>query len=157
MGWKEMLIDLYERGAEEILLGVFDGLPGLGAAMKEIYPKADVQRCIVHKIRNALNAVRKRGQTAITEDLKPIYEASKKEEAKRQFQAFKEAWQSKYPKIVKSWEKDLYVLPTFLDYPSSIQRVIYTTNIIERTKMEIKKRTKTMKRLPSEKATEKVV
>lgn len=157
MGWKEILIDLYERGVHEVLLGVFDGLPGLEAAMKEIYPKADVQRCVVHKIRNALNAVRKKDQTAIAEDLKPIYEASTKEEAKKQFQAFKEAWQSKHPKVVKSWEEDLDVLLTFLDYPSSIQRVVYTTNIIERTMKEIKKRTKTMNSLPSEKATEKVV
>jgi len=157
LGWKEILKDLYERGAEEILLGVFDGLPGLEAAMKEVYPKADVQRCVVHKVRNALNAVRKKDQTAIAEDLKPIYEASTKEEAKERFQAFKRRWQSKHPKIVKSWEEDLDVLLTFLDYPSSIQRVIYTTNIIERTMKEIKKRTKTMNSLPSEKATEKVV
>lgn len=59
-GWKEILSDLYERGAKEILLGVFDGLPGLEAAMKEVYPKADVQRCVVHKIRNALTAARKK-------------------------------------------------------------------------------------------------
>lgn len=157
LGWKDILCDIYERGAEEVLLGVFDGLPGLEEAMKEIYPKADVQRCVVHKIRNALNAVRKKDQTAIAEDLKPIYEASSKEEAKKQFKAFKETWQSKHPKVVKSWEKDLDVLLTFLDYPSSIQRVIYTTNIIERTMKEIKKRTKTMNSLPSERAAEKVV
>ncbi|MEF3331729.1 IS256 family transposase [Oceanobacillus oncorhynchi] len=157
LGWKEILKDLYERGAKEVLLGVFDGLPGLEAAMKEVYPKADVQRCVVHKVRNALNAVRKKDQTAIAEDLKPIYEASTKEEAKDRFQAFKKGWQTKHPKIVKSWEEDLDVLLTFLDYPSSIRRIIYTTNIIERTMKEIKKRTKTMNSLPSEKATEKVV
>ncbi|WP_461183826.1 IS256 family transposase, partial [Virgibacillus kimchii] len=157
LGWKEILLDLYKRGAEEVLLGVFDGLPGLEDAMKEVYPKADVQRCVVHKIRNAINAVRKKDQTAIAEDLKPIYEASTREEAKKQFQAFKHAWEAKHPKIVKSWEKDLDVLLTFLNYPSSIQRMIYTTNIIERTMKEIKKRTKTMNSLPSEKAAEKVV
>lgn len=157
LGWKEILSDLYKRGAEEVLLGVFDGLPGLEAAMKEIYPKADVQRCVVHKIRNALTAARKKDRTAIAEDLKPIYQANTKEEAKSQFKAFKEAWQSKHPKIVKSWEDDLDVLLTFLDYPSSIRRMIYTTNIIERTMKEIKKRTKTMNSLPSEKAAEKIV
>lgn len=157
LGWKEILKDLHKRGAQEILLGVFDGLPGLEAAMKEVYPKADVQRCVVHKVRNALNAVRKKDRTAIAEDLKLIYEASTKAEAKRQFKAFKEVWQRKHPKIVKSWEEDLDVLLTFLDYPSSIQRMIYTTNIIERTMKEIKKRTKTMNSLPSEKAAEKIV
>lgn len=157
LGWKAILADLYERGAQEVLLGVFDGLPGLEAAMKEIYPKADVQRCVVHKIRNALNAVRKKDQAAIAEDLKPIYQANTKQEAKDQFEAFKNTWQSKHPKIVKSWEQDLEVLLTFLDYPATIQKMIYTTNIIERTMKEIKKRTKTMNSLPSEKATEKIV
>lgn len=55
LSWREILRDLYDRGTEEILLGVFDGLPGLEASMKEMYPKADVQRCVVHKIRNAFN------------------------------------------------------------------------------------------------------
>jgi len=157
LGWKEILSDLYNRGVEEVLLGVFDGLPGLEAAMKEIYPKADVQRCVVHKVRNAINAVRKKDQTAVAEDLKAIYEASTSEEAMSQFKTFQENWQGKHPKVVKSWEEDLNVLLTFLKYPSSIQRMIYTTNIIERTMKEIKKRTKTMNSLPSEKAAEKVV
>lgn len=72
-----------------MLLGVFDGLPGLGAAMKEVYPKADVQRCVVHKVRNALNAVRKKDQTAIAEDLKPIYEQVQKQKQKSDFKHLK--------------------------------------------------------------------
>ncbi|MCM3760429.1 IS256 family transposase [Alkalihalobacillus oceani] len=157
LGWKTILNDLYHRGLEEVLLGVFDGLPGLEEAMKAVYPKADVQRCVVHKVRNALNAVRKKDQSAVAEDLKPIYKANTQEEAKEKFRAFKDTWQKKYPKVVKSWEQDLDVLLTFLTYPSSIQPMIYTTNIIERTIKEIKKRTKTMNSLPTEKAAEKIV
>ncbi|WP_078430119.1 IS256 family transposase [Alkalihalobacterium alkalinitrilicum] len=157
LGWKTILNDLYHRGLEEVLLGVFDGLPGLEEAMKAVYPKADVQRCVVHKVRNALNAVRKKDQSAVAEDLKPIYKANTLEEAKGKFRAFKDTWQKKYPKVVKSWEQDLEVLLTFLTYPSSIQPMIYTTNIIERTIKEIKKRTKTMNSLPTEKAAEKIV
>ncbi|MFD1064396.1 transposase [Oceanobacillus locisalsi] len=82
---------------------------------------------------------------------------STKAEAKERFQTFKEVWETKYSKVVKTWEEDLDVLLTFLDYPSSIQRVIYTTNIIERTMKEIKKRTKTMNSFPSDQATEKIV
>lgn len=157
LGWKEILLDLYDRGVEEVLLGVFDGLPGLEEAMKSVYPKADVQRCVVHKVRNALNAVRKKDQSSVAEDLKPIYQANTHEEARERFEAFKENWQKKYPKVVKSWEQDLSVLLTFLSYPSSIRPMIYTTNIIERTIKEIKKRTKTMNSLPGEKAAEKIV
>lgn len=157
LGWKNILTDLYERGAKEVLLGVFDGLPGLEEAMKSVYPKADVQRCVIHKVRNALNAVRKKDQIAVAEDLKPIYKANSQEEANDNFLAFQTNWKKKYPKIVKAWEQDLDVLLTFLSYPSSIRPMIYTTNIIERTIKEIKKRTKAMNSLPNEKAAEKIV
>lgn len=122
LGWKEVLLDLYDRGAKEILLGIFDGLPGLEEAMKEIYPKADVQRCVVHKVRNATNAARKKDQSALVEDLKPIYCANTREEADKYFRAFQEAWGKKYPKIVQSWEQDLEMLLTFLKYPSRFVR-----------------------------------
>ncbi|SDH51894.1 putative transposase [Alteribacillus bidgolensis] len=155
--WKEILLDLYNRGVEEVILGIFDGLPGLEEAMKSVFPKADVQRCVVHKVRNALNEARTKDQSALAEDLKPIYQANSHEEAHNQFEAFKSNWQKKYPKIVKSWEKDLSVLLTFLRYPSSIRPMIYTTNIMERIMKEFKKRIKTMNSLPNEKAAEKVV
>ncbi len=155
--WKEILMDLCSRGVQEVLLGVFDGLPGLEEAMKEVFPQADVQRCVVHKVRNALNLIRKKDQPSVAEDLKPIYQAHSLEEAHEQFALFKAAWEKKYPKVVRSWEQDLSVLLTFLDYPASIRPLIYTTNIIERTMKEIKKRTKPMNSLPTEKAAEKIV
>ena len=155
--WKEILLDLYNRGVEEVLLGVFDGLPGLEEAMKSVFPKADIQRCVVHKVRNALNEARTKDQSALAEDLKPVYQANSYEEAYKQFETFKANWQKKYPKIVNSWEEDLSVLLTFLSYPSSIRPMIYTTNIIERTMKEFKKCIKTMNSLPNEKAAEKVV
>ena len=65
------------------------------------------------------------------------------------FEKFKEKWISKYPKIAKSWEQELYKLLTFLKYPESIQRVIYTTNLIERTIKEIRRRIKVIGALPS--------
>ncbi|MDY7224730.1 IS256 family transposase, partial [Halalkalibacterium halodurans] len=80
-GWRNILLDLYSRGLEEVLLGVFDGLAGLEEAMKAVYPKADVQRCVVHKVRNALHAVRKKDQPAVAQDFKPIYQANTYEEA----------------------------------------------------------------------------
>jgi putative transposase len=67
--WQEILQNLYKRDVKEVLLGVFDGLPGLEEAFKEVYPKADVQRCVVHKVRNTLNHVRKKDQFEVAEDL----------------------------------------------------------------------------------------
>jgi transposase-like protein len=157
LGWKEMLQDLYQRGLKEVLLGVFDGLPGLEEAFKSIYPKADVQRCVVHKVRNTLNRVRKKDREEVAEDLKAIYRSFTRSQAEEQFHLFQEKWQTKYPREVSSWENDLPVLLTFLKYPSSIRSVIYTTNWIERTIKEIRKRLRPMNSFPNIKAAEKIV
>jgi transposase-like protein len=157
LGWQEMLQDLYQRGLKEVLLGVFDGLPGLEEAFKSLYPKADVQRCVVHKVRHTLNRVRKKDREEVAEDLKAIYRSFTHSQAEEQFYMFQEKWQNKYPREVSSWEKDLPVLLTFLKYPSSIRSVIYTTNWIERTIKDIRKRLKPMNSLPDIKAAEKIV
>ncbi|KJE25653.1 transposase, Mutator family protein [Geobacillus kaustophilus] len=156
-GWQEILHNLYKRGLQEVLLGVFDGLPGLEEAFKAVYPKADVQRCVVHKVHNTLNRVRKKDQFEVAEDLKLIYRAPNKEMALQMFQQFESKWSSKYPREVQSWANELDVLLTFMDYPSSIRSVIYTTNAIERTIKEIRKRLKPMNSLSSLEAAEKVV
>jgi putative transposase len=101
-GWQEILHNLYKRGLQEVLLGVFDGLPGLEKAFKAVYPKADVQRCVVHKVRNTLIRVRKKDQFEMTEDLKLIYQSPNKAIALEMFQKFKSKWSSKYPREVQS-------------------------------------------------------
>lgn len=156
-GWQEILEDLYRRGLKEVLLGVFDGLAGLEEAFRRVYPKADVQRCVVHKVRNTLSKVRKKDQTEVAEDLKKVYYSPTKKVALEQFEEIKEKWNKKYSREMASWQKDLSVLLTFLDYPSSIQRVLYTTNWIERTVKEFRKLLKPMNSLPSIESAEKVV
>ncbi|AIE59878.1 transposase [Bacillus methanolicus MGA3] len=155
--WQEILQQLYNRGVKEVLLGAFDGLPGLEEAFKAVYPKADVQRCVVHKVRKTLNRVRKKDQFEVAEDLKLIYRAPNKEITLQMFQQFVSKWSSKYPREVQSWANELDVLLTFLDYPSSIRSVIYTTNAIERTIKEIRKRLKPMNSLSSLEAVDKFV
>ncbi|MGC4379473.1 IS256 family transposase [Fictibacillus sp. Mic-4] len=156
-GWHDVLSDLYTRGLKQILLGVFDGLSGLEDTFRSVYPKADVQHCVVHKVRNTLNKARKKDQYELAEALKPIYKAPTKKIAIREFEAFKEAWKERYPKIVSSWEENLSTLLSFMDYPSEIRYAIYTTNWIERTNKEIRKRLKTMNSLTSIEAAEKIV
>lgn len=157
LGWQNILADLYTRGLQQVLLGVFDGLSGLEDAFKAVYPQADVQRCVVHKVRNTLNSVRKKDQFEIAEGLKTIYHSPTREIAELQFNKFKETWAKKYPKEVQSWEDDLPVLLTFYKYPSTIHKGIYTTNWIERTIKEIRKRLKPMNSLTSIEAAEKIV
>jgi putative transposase len=155
--WQEILQHLYQRGVKEVLLGVFDGLPGLEEAFRAIYPKVDVQRCVVHKVRNTLRRVRKKDQFEMAEDLKLIYRSPNKKIALEMFQQFESKWSGKYPREVQSWANKLDVLLTFMNYPSSIRSVIYTTNAIERTIKEIRKRLKPMNSLSSLEAAEKVV
>ncbi|MFD2076970.1 IS256 family transposase [Geobacillus jurassicus] len=156
-GWREILQNLYQRGVKEVLLGVFDGLPGLEEAFRAVYPKADVQRCIVHKVRSTLNRVRKKDQFEMAEDLKLIYRSPNKKTALEMFQQFESKWSSKHPREVQSWANELDVLLTFMDDPNSIRSVIYTTNAIERTIKEIRKRLKPMNSLNSLEAAEKIV
>lgn len=156
-GWQDVLADLYTRGAKEVLLGVFDGLSGLEDAFRAVYPKADVQHCVVHKVRNALNHVRKKDQYEMAEALKPIYKAPTKKIALQEFEAFKTEWANRYPKIVRSWEENLPTLLTFMDYPSDIRFAIYTTNWIERTNKEFRKRIKPMNSLPDITSAEKII
>ncbi|HHE1068347.1 TPA: IS256 family transposase [Vibrio cholerae] len=155
-GWKEILQDLRNRGVQEVLLGVFDGLTGLEEAFRSIFPKADVQRCVIHKVRSTMNKARKKDQAELSTDFKKVYTSSTYEEAEKAFGELREKWKKRYSREIASWEEDLPVLLTFLRYPEDVQKYIYTTNLIERTIKEIRKRLKTMNSLPNIEAAEKI-
>lgn len=155
-GWKEFLQDLYQRGAREILLGVFDGLVGLEEAFHSVYPKADVQRCVVHKMRSTFPKIRVKDKVEFLGDLKNVYTAPCYEEAIRQFHVVEQRWQKQYPRELESWKKDLPVLLTFYKYPKDIWSAIYTTNAIERTVKEMRKRLYPMNSVPNIDAAEKI-
>jgi transposase-like protein len=91
-GWKEFLQEIYRHGATDILLGVSDGLPGLEEAFHSVYPKADIQRCIVHKMRNMFSKIRVKDKTEFMSDLKSVYTAPCYEDAMRQFHAVEMKW-----------------------------------------------------------------
>lgn len=155
--WKDVLLDLHRRGLKEVLLGVFDGLAGLENSFTEVYPKADIQRCVVHKVRNTLNHVRQKDQAEVAADLKAVYTQSTATLAKEVFKECVDKWQKRYPKEMESWERDLPNLLTFLHYPQEIREFIYTTNWIERMNKEFRKRLKTMNSLSTIYAAEKIV
>ncbi|WP_123040486.1 IS256 family transposase [Cohnella candidum] len=156
-GWRDVLKDLYRRGAHEVLLGVFDGLPGLDDAFREIYPKADVQHCIVHKVRATFPKIRVQHKTDFLDDLKTVYNALDHELALAAFDTVKAKWNKLYPKEIKSWEEQLSTLLTFYKYPPLIKEAIYTSNPIERMNKEIRKRLKPMNSLTNMDAAEKIV
>ncbi|WP_018248291.1 IS256 family transposase [Orenia marismortui] len=155
--WEEQLSKLKSRGVQQVLLGVIDGLPGLRDAFLKVFPKADIQRCVVHKLRNTASKVRKKHLEDIMDDLKPIYKALTLEQAEKALNEFIAKWQSIYPEVTDSWLDDKYDLLAFYKYPESIRKSIYTTNWIERTNKEIKKRLKPTNSLPNITAAEKLV
>jgi len=156
-GWKDVLRDLYNRGATDVLLGVFDGLPGLENAFREIYPKADVQHCIVHKVRSTFPKIRVQHKTAFLDGLKKVYSAPDRDVALAMFDVLKDEWGRLYPKEIKSWEDQFSTLLTFYKYPPLIKEAIYTTNPIERMNKELRKRLRPMNSLATIGAAEKIV
>lgn len=119
--------------------GVFDCLSWLEKAFQTVYPKADVQRCVVHRVRKTLHCIRRKDQLEVAEELKLIFYLHRNKEIVIQmFQQFESKWSSKYPRENKSWGNELDVILTLMDYPSSIPSVIYSTNAIKCTIKEIR-------------------
>lgn len=154
---REVFADLRKRGVEEILIGVADGLPGLKDAFLSVFPKADFQRCVVHKLRNILSKVRPKDKTKVLEDLKGVYDSPSKDEALACFKEFERNWVTRYPREVQSWRDDLDDLLCFYKYPKMIRYALYTTNAIERTMKEIRKRIRPMNSIANLEAAEKIV
>lgn len=156
-GWSDVLKDLYQRGVQEVLLGVFDGLTGLEEAFRKVYPLADVQHCIVHKVRATFPKIRVQHKADVITDLKTIYNAVDHDVALAAFDTVKAKWGKLYPKEMQSWEEQLPILLTFYKYPALIKEAIYTSNPIERMNKEIRKRLKPMNSLTNMDAAEKIV
>jgi putative transposase len=155
--WLSVLTDLKNRGVQQMLIACVDGLKGFPDAIKATYPKAKVQLCIVHMVRNSLKLVPWKDYKVVTADLKRIYQSVSEQEASLELDNFSEKWGVKYPQISKSWRSNWENLITIFDYPPDIRKVIYTTNAIESLNSVIRKSVKTRKVFPSDDAALKVV
>lgn len=142
--WESLLWSLYERGlkGEHLKLIVMDGSAGLRAASELVYPEAKIQRCWVHKLRNVLNYCRKSYEKELIAGARKIYLAENKNQSRAEFKVWKKAWQSIAPEAVHCIEKDLEELLNFLDCPKTHRIKIRTTNAIERSFREVRRRTK---------------
>jgi transposase-like protein len=141
--WLSVLTDLQQRGVKDILIACIDNLGGFEEAIGSIYPKTEVQSCIVHQVRNTLKYVASKDSKAIMVDIKQIYRASNKELAETHLDALEKKWGAKYPIVIKSWRNNWHKLSTFFKYAADIRRMIYTTNTIEGFHRQIRKVTKT--------------
>ena len=140
--WLNVLNDLKSRGVLDVYLFCTDGLCGMPQAIEAVYPKARLQRCIVHQIRSSTKYVSYKDIRQVVADLKKIYTAVTEDEAIQQLKNFAEKWCSQYPSCVKSWEENWDVLSTFFEYPMEIRKIIYTTNIIEGLNRQFRQMTK---------------
>ena len=115
----------------DILITSIDNLTGFGDAIESIFPKADVQLCLVHQVRNSLRYVTAKDQKEVVAALKPIYQATTLALAEQKLTDFVAAWGQKYPLVVESWQRNWSRLTRFFEYPAAIRRVVYTTNTVE--------------------------
>ena len=155
--WLQVLTDLQNRGVEDILIASIDGLKGFPEAIKSIFPKTEIQSCIVHQIRNSLRYVASKDKKAFMVDLKKVYRAATKELAEEELLNLDEKWRKKYPIVIDSWQNNWDKLSTYFQYTKEIRKLIYTTNPIEGYHRQVRKVTKTKGALPTEMALLKLV
>lgn len=141
--WLNVLNDLKNRGVQSVYVFCVDGLTGFREAISSVYPKAQIQRCIIHQIRSSTKFVSYKDIKKLMADLKTVYQAINEEEALNNLMKFKETWGKTYPSCVKSWEENWDILSTFFAYPAEVRRIIYTTNIIEGLNRQFRNITKT--------------
>jgi putative transposase len=148
--WLKVLTDLKNRGLQDMFIACCDGLVGFPQAIEALYPKTQVQLCIVHLIRNSLRYVSWKEGRAVAADLKPIYQAATLAEAETALDAFGAKWDALYPAISQIWIRHWeHIIPIF-DYPMEIRKIIYTTNAIESLNRSLRKVIKTKAVFPDE-------
>jgi putative transposase len=155
--WYEVLSELKNRGVNDILIAGVDGLTGFPDAIKTVFPKTEVQLCIVHMVRNSLKYVPFKDRKVVATGLKAIYTAPSEQAASEELERFAEAWDSKYPTISRSWRSRWPEVIPFFKFPEVIRKVIYTTNAIESVNYTIRKVTKNRQSFPNTEAAEKLV
>ncbi len=155
--WLGVLNDLRSRGLEDILIASIDGLKGFPEAIAAVYPKTEIQLCVVHQIRNSLKYIVSKDQKAFMADLKLVYKATSKDLAEHRLLEIDEKWGKKYPAVIKSWQANWEALSQYFKYPEELRRIIYTTNIVEGFHRQIRKYTKSKGAFTSENALLKLI
>src|ERR687883_1485672 len=148
--WLSVFTELKNRGMQDCFIACVDGLKGLPEAIEAVFPKTQVQLCIVHKARNSLKYVPWKERKAVAADLRAIYGAATLPEAEQALERFADRWDPKYPAISPSGLADWERLTVLFDYPPEIRRVIYTTKAIESLHDTLRKRLKTRGVFPND-------
>lgn len=150
--WLSVLNELKNRGVQDVLIFTVDNLKGISEAIEAVFPRAEIQKCIVHQIRNSLRYVSWKERKAMAKDLRTIYEAATEQEGAAALEKFAEKWDKRYPHISASWRTNWDEIVTFFKYPPEIRSIVYTTNPIESLNRQIKKTAKNKAIFPNEQA-----
>jgi len=148
--WLGILNGLRNRGVEDILIACVDGLTGFTNAIEAVYPKTEIQQCIIHQIRNTTKFVSYKDIRELMADLKKVYAAIDEQTALYELDSFDERWSRKYPKIAVSWRANWPNLSTYFKYPQEVRTLIYTTNSIENFNRQLRKVTKAKSVFPTD-------
>lgn len=148
--WLGVFTEMKNRGVEDIFIACVDGLKGLPEAINAIFPKAEIQLCIIHLIRNSFKYVASKYSKEFIGDLKLIYKAETEKKAEDSLKKLREKWESKYPLAVRPWIINWENIRTFFKFPEEIRTIIYTTNAVESLHRQFRKVTKTRAVLPSD-------
>jgi len=141
--WLSVLTDLKSRGVKDILIACTDNLAGFSNAILSIFPEAEIQKCVIHQIRNSLKYVASKDQKAFMKDLKMVYQAATKSQAETELLNLEESWGKKYPVVLQSWNNNWDELSNYFKYDEPIRKIIYTTNAVEGFHRQVRKVTKT--------------
>ena len=150
--WLQVVTELRNRGVEDIFIACVDGLKGFPEAIELVYPRAQVQLCIVHMVRHSLNYVSWKQRREVAADLRAIYTAPTAEAAEVALNGFAGKWDASHPTISQVWRRNWERITPFFAYPAEIRKVIYTTNAVESLNMSLRKIIKTRGSFPNEEA-----
>ena len=150
--WLKVLTDIKNRGVKDILIASVDGLVGFKDAIQAVFPSTEVQRCIVHQIRNTLNYVSYKHRKEFARDLKLVYTASTEDVALNELTLVEQKWDKQYAIALRSWRNNWDELSTYFKYPQEIRTLIYTTNSMESYNRLLRKVTKSKSVFPSDDA-----
>lgn len=148
--WLNVLNELKNRGVKDIFILSIDNLSGISEAIRAGFPGTQIQKCIVHQIRNSCKFVSYKDLRQFTTDLKPIYRSVSEEAGLAALEVFADKWESKYPLAVRSWRNNWSEISTFFRYPDAIRKLIYTTNMIESFHRQLRKVTKSKSIFPTD-------
>jgi len=155
--WLSVITDLQMRGVRDIFIACMDGLSGFKEAVLAVFPQTQIQRCVIHQIRNSLKYVTWNDRKAFMVDLKQVYQAATRESAEANLQQLAEKWRDKYAVAVRSWQNNWEDLATCFAYPAEIRRLIYTTNSVEGYHRQLRKVTKAKSIFPTPEAARKLL